>query len=315
MERAVFGQTSDGRDVERISLRNGRYHFSVLTYGASLYSFGYDDVNIVLNHRTVHDYETMGGFLGAVVGPYANRIAKAEFSLDGNVYHLEANNGRNNLHSGSACFGKMLWTVEGIGESSVTLGLATADGLGGFPGDHEIMITYSLTADGTLTLSYSMTSSKKCPAALTNHAYFNLNGCEGTVADHILTVPAEKFVDVDAELIPVAVRSVEGTDFDFRKPMRVGARRGGAYDNSFCLDENAVLSAEGSKAVLEMRTTEPAVQIYTGTGLSGDHVPLAGICFESGRYPDSPNHPEYPGTFTEPGKTLTTATSYTLKAK
>ena len=314
MERTVFGRTSGGVDVERLSFRNGRYHFSVISYGAVLYSFGYDDVNIVLNHKTVGDYETMGGFLGAVVGPYANRIARAAFELDGTTYHLEANNGRNNLHSGSACFGKKVWTVEGIGESSVTLGLATEDGLGGFPGAHEIMITYSLTPDGTLTLSYSMTSTKKCPAALTNHAYFNLNGGEGTVLDHILTVPAEKFVDVDDELIPVAVRSVEGTDFDFRKPMRVGARRRGAYDNSFCLDKDAVLRAEGSRAILEMRTTEPAVQIYTGTGLKGDHVPLAGICFESGRYPDSPNHPEYPQAFTEPGKTLTSATSYTIRA-
>ena len=315
MERAVFGQTAEGKDVERLSFRNGRFHFSVITYGAVLYSYGYDDVNIVLNHATVHDYETMGGFLGAVVGPYANRIAKSEFQLDGTVYHLEANNGRNNLHSGSACVGKMLWTVEGIGESSVTLGLATPDGAGGFPGAHEIMITYSLDADGTLTLSYSMTSTKKCPAALTNHAYFNLNGGEGTVMNHIITVPAEKFVDVDDELIPVAVRSVEGTDFDFRTPTLVGARRNGDYDNSFCLDEGAVVRAEGDKAILEMRTTEPAVQIYTGSGLKGDHVKHAGICFESGRYPDSPNHPEYPQAFTAPGEVLRTSTSYTIKAK
>ena len=315
MERVKFGTTADGKDVERISFQAGRYFFSVLTYGAVLYSYGFDDVNVVLNHRTLHDYETLGGFLGAVVGPYANRIARAEFTLDGTTYSLEKNNGRNNLHSGSACFGKMVWSVIGIGESSVTLGLSTPDMAGGFPGSHDISITYSLSSDGTLVLDYSMTSSRKCPAALTNHAYFNLNGGEGTVVDHILTVPAEKFVDVDDELIPVAVRSVEGTDFDFRTPTLVGARRNGDYDNSFCLDEGAVVRAEGDKAILEMRTTEPAVQIYTGSGLKGDHVKHAGICFESGRYPDSPNHPEYPQAFTVPGEVLRTSTSYTIKAK
>ena len=198
-------------------------------------SFGSDDYSFYLNP---HDY------IGASVGRIANRTINAEFTLDGTTYSLEKNNGRNNLHSGSACFGRMVWSVIGIGESSATLGLSTPDMAGGFPGSHDISITYSLSSDGTLVLDYSMTSSRKCPAALTNHAYFNLNGGEGTVVDHILTVPAEKFVDVDDELIPVAVRSVEGTDFDFRTPHRVGERRGGAYDNSFCLEKGAVVHAE-----------------------------------------------------------------------
>ena len=315
MVRAVFGQTAEGKDVERLSFRNGRFHFSVITYGAVLYSYGYDDVNIVLNHATVHDYETMGGFLGAVVGPYANRIAKSEFQLDGTVYHLEANNGRNNLHSGSACFGKMLWTVDGIGESSVTLGLATADGLGGFPGDHEIMITYSLTADGTLTLSYSMTSSKKCPAALTNHAYFNLNGRKSTVTNHRLKMNAPCYLEVDGGKIPVAVVSVAGTDFDFTSEHEIGERRGGDYDHCFTLPEHPEIHAEGDAASLSVLTSEPSIQIYTGGGLKGDHERFEGVCFETGRYPDTPNHPDFPAAFSDAGKPYKSSTTFALKPK
>ena len=174
---------------------------------------------------------------------------------------------------------------------------------------------YEWSEENELRLTFTAESDAPTVINLTNHAYFNLNGGEGTVMNHIITVPAEKFVDVDDELIPVAVRSVEGTDFDFRTPTLVGARRNGDYDNSFCLDEGAVVRAEGDKAILEMRTTEPAVQIYTGSGLKGDHVKHAGICFESGRYPDSPNHPEYPQAFTVPGEVLRTSTSYTIKAK
>ena len=135
MERTVFGRTSGGEEVERISFREGRFHLSVLTFGATLYSFGFDDVNIVLNHDTLAMYEGDPSYMGEVVGPYANRIAGASFSLDGRSFHLEKNNNGNNLHSGSACFGQKVWKVLGLGENSVTLSLATPAGLGGFPGE------------------------------------------------------------------------------------------------------------------------------------------------------------------------------------
>ena len=197
MFRAVYGISSGGKQVERLSFRSGRFFFSVLTYGAVLESFGFDDVNIVLNHQSLADYENMGGFLGAVVGPYANRIKNASFMLDGKTYQLEKNEGENSLHSGTACFGKKVWEVLGVSENGCTLGLATEEGAGGFPGSHEVMVSYTLTGDGALTLDYTVSSSAKCPVSITNHAYFNLNGRKSTVTNHRLKMNAPCYLEVD----------------------------------------------------------------------------------------------------------------------
>lgn len=307
MERSVFGVTKDGVTVEKLSFENGDYSFSVLTYGAVLYSFALGGKNIVLHHATLREYEEKPGFYGAVVGPVANRIKAARFTLDGTEYVLERNDGDNNLHSGSACFGKKVWSVLGLGKSSVTLALATPDGLGGFPGAHEATVTYDLTEDGVLTLDYTVTSDKRCPVAVTNHAYFNLNGRESDVMGHKLQIDAPCYVDVDDELIPVAVPSVEGTAFDFLEPHLIGERRDGFYDNSFVLSKCGRLVCEGEAFRLTMRTTEPAVQVYSGA--------RAGVAFESGRYPDTANRPEYPQAFTAPGEPYRTTTSYHLEAR
>ena len=297
MERTVFGRTSGGEEVERISFREGRFHLSVLTFGATLYM-----------------YEGDPSYMGEVVGPYANRIAGASFSLDGRSFHLEKNNNGNNLHSGSACFGQKVWKVLGLGENSVTLSLATPAGLGGFPGAHECTVTYLLTGSGLLSIDYTVTSDARCPVSVTNHSYFNLNG-GGTIKDHVLTVPADHYVAVDESLIPTSVASVDGTDFDFRTPHRIGERRNGAYDNTFCIEHGTPVRVEGEKAVMEIRTTEPGIQIYTAEFLSGDHEPFSGVCFESGRYPDSPNHPEFPGAFTDYGVVYRSNTSFLLEVK
>lgn len=315
MERYVFGVTRKGENVERIAFRCGRFHFSVLTFGAVLYSFGYDDVNVVLNHERLSGYEDDDTYMGEVVGPYANRIANASFTVDGMRYELDRNNNGNNLHSGSACFGKQVWSVIGVGESSVTLSLSTPDGLGGFPGAHECTVTYLLADNGSLVIDYIVSSNRKCPVSVTNHSYFNLNGGEGDIKSHVLTVPAESYVSVDERLIPVSVSPVASTDFDFRTPHAIGERRGGAYDNSFCIEKDMRIKVVGDKASMEVWTTEPAVQIYTGEFLSGDHEPFTGVCFESGRYPDTPNHSEYPQAFTEKGKPYRTTTEYRLEVR
>ncbi len=315
MERTVFGVTRNGETVDRISFRNGRFHFSVLTFGAVLYSFGYDDVNLVLNHEKLSSYENDSSYMGEVVGPYANRIAGASFTLDGVEYHLDKNNNGNNLHSGSACFGQRVWSVIGIGESSVTLSISTPDGLGGFPGFHECTVTYLLSDDGRLVLDYIVSSDRKCPVSVTNHTYFNLNGGEGDIKNHVLTVPAESYVSVDEFLIPVAVAPVCGTDFDFRTPHAIGERRNGAYDNTFCIDKDGRIRAEGTKAAMEIWTTEPGVQIYTGGFLSGDHEQYSGVCFESGRYPDTPNNPGFPQAFTESGKPYRSTTEFSIEVR
>lgn len=313
MERTVFGVTGSGERVERIAFRTGRFHFSVLTFGAVLYSFGYDDVNIVLNHKELSSYEGDSTYSGEVVGPYANRIKNASFELDGKTYFLEKNDGENSLHSGSACFGQKVWQVLGIGENSVTLSLSTPSGLGGFPGSHECVVTYLLSSDGTLTIDYTVSSDEKCPVSVTNHSYFNLGGDD--ILDHVLMLPASSFVDVDTALIPVGIVPVEGTDFDFREPRRIGERRGGAYDNSFVLDKGGAVRCEGRVARLEVRTTEPGIQIYTGEFIKGDHKPFSGLCFETGRFPDTPNNPDFPSAYTESGKPYRSTTSFHLESK
>lgn len=315
MFRAVYGISSGGKQVERLSFRSGRFFFSVLTYGAVLESFGFDDVNIVLNHQSLADYENMGGFLGAVVGPYANRIKNASFVLDGKTYQLEKNEGENSLHSGTACFGKKVWEVLGISENGCTLGLATEEGAGGFPGSHEVMVSYTLTGDGALTLDYTVSSSAKCPVSITNHAYFNLNGRKSTVTNHRLKMNAPCYLEVDGGKIPVAVVPVAGTDFDFTSEHEIGERRGGDYDHCFTLPEHPEIHAEGDAASLSVLTSEPSIQIYTGGGLKGDHERFEGVCFETGRYPDTPNHPDFPAAFSDAGKPYKSSTTFALKPK
>ena len=315
MERTLFGVTRNGENVERVSFRNGRFHFSVLTFGAVLYSFGFDDVNLVLNHGKLSEYEGDSTYMGEVVGPYANRIADAAFTLDGMTYQLEKNDNGNNLHSGSACFGQRVWSIIGIGESSITLSLSTPAGLGGFPGFHECTVTYLLSSDGTLVLDYIVSSDRKCPVSVTNHTYFNLNGGGRDIKNHVLAVPAESYVSVDERLIPTGIVPVESTDFDFRTPHAIGERRNGAYDNTFCIERDRRIHVSGDKADMEVWTSEPGVQIYTGEFLSGDHGPFDGVCFESGRYPDTPNNPDFPQAFTEQGKPYRTTTEFRIEVK
>ena len=233
----------------------------------------------------------------------------------GREYSLERNEGENNLHSGTACFGRKLWSVIGVSENGCTLGLATPALAGGFPGAHEAMVSYTLSDKGVLTLDYTVSSDEKCPVSVTNHAYFNLNGRKSTVMNHILALDSEGYLEVDAGKIPVAVVPVDGTDFDFRTPQLVGSRRGGDYDHCFTLPPEPHIHAEGDAASMDVLTTEPGIQIYTGGGLKQDHGRFEGICFETGRYPDTPNHPDFPQAFSEKGKPYRTTTSFVLKPK
>ena len=279
-------------------------------------------MNIVLNHQSLADYENMGGFLGAVVGPYANRIKNASFMLDGKTYQLEKNEGENSLHSGTACFGKKVWEVLGVSENGCTLGLETEEGAGGFPGSHEVMVSYTLTGDGALTLDYTVSSSAKCPVSITNHAYFNLDG-KGDARNHSLTIAAPEYLDVDQHLIPVAVRKVAGTPFDFTEKHVIGDRQEGKYDHCFIFGKKHTLTLENDEYALDLETDLPAVQVYTGEFLSsskpgkkGEKIEaFSGIALESEFFPDFPNHPEYPGAYTDSGKAFETETSFRLRRK
>ena len=315
MERKSWGKTPDGKEVDVYTLSVGKFIFSVMTKGATILYWGTQDWNAVLTHPSLDDYYKAGNsHRGEVVGPYANRIANASFTLDGVTYNLDRNfHGIHSLHSGSANWGDMVWSVEGVSENSITLSVSTPDGCGGFPGAHEAMITYMISDEGELVLSYTVRSTKKCPVAVTNHAFFVLDDRDDR--ELLITIPADRYVAVDSEhLIPLesAPNDTEGTDYDFRTPTVLGSRRGGRYDNTWCLRENAVLTAEGNRAKLSMRTSEKGVQMYTGENLPEK---FRGVAFESGQYPDTPNRPDFPQAFTDDGEEYRSTTVYFLEMK
>lgn len=308
-----------GEGRKRITVRRGGYTFSVLTQGAILNRFTLDGRNAILGFDDYKAYIHAPSYMGQVVGPVANRIKGASFQMDGKEYLLDKNDKENCLHSGSRNYGDELFEIAGLSDDSVTLALISKESAG-FPGNHEVMVTYLLSDDGTLTIDYQIRSDKRCPVSVTNHTYFNLNG-GGDIRDHVLRLDAQEYLRVDDDLIPVSVDKVEGTDFDFRIPSRIGERRGGAYDHCFSLDLDGAIVVESSDLRLTCRTSMPAVQLYTGEFLSSEYSaydgipvgPFMGFCLESEYYPDFVNHPNYKGCYLEPGLTWRASTSYRLE--
>lgn len=307
--------------MKTITLKNGRYEAEILDQGAILYSFSVDGHDVVLGFGDKEDNVASTSFFGQVVGPFANRIKDAVYSDEGGSHILEKNNGKNHLHSGSRNYGFQKWNVEEETPSSCTLSLFSPEGYG-FPGDQKAEVKYSLSSDGRLKLEYRVEGDKKCPVNPTNHAFFSLDG-SGDVRDSIVTIPAEKYLEVDDGLIPTAVTDVEGTDFDFRTPVRMGARRNGAYDNCFVLEDGGVTRVENDEYALEMRTSLPSVQFYTSGHLNRKEkgkggmalVPYTGFCLESEYYPDFPNRPEFPGFYVGEGRVYGSWTEYRLIKK
>lgn len=309
-----FG-TINGKKVQLAVLKSGKFVSAISSFGSTIVWFGTRDKNYVTYHKSAEDYLDDSTYMGKTVGPYANRIKNAEFEIDGKVYKLEKNDGENSLHSGSSCFGNKLWNIEGVSDNMVTLSLMAKES-GGFPGDHEVQVSYLLTEDGVLTIFYRCTSEKKCPISITNHAYFVLDDRGDKYVE--LEIPSREYVSVDSSLIPLEENpvKVEGTDFDFRKKRTIGSRRDGCYDNTWVLEDNAIVKAEGNLAQLFVRTTEPGIQVYTGEFLSGkDSKPFDGLALETGRFPDSPNRPDFPREYTDKDKIYESTTSYKLVIK
>ena len=308
---------SEGR--RKITISVGAYSFSVLTQGAVLNKFTLDGKNAILGFDDYKAYVNASSYMGQVVGPFANRIKAASFSMDGNEYLLDKNDGNNNLHSGSRNYGDEVFEIAGLSSDSVTLALISKE-RAGFPGNHEVMVTYLLSEDGELSIDYQVRSDKRCPISVTNHAYFNLLG-GGDIRSHVIRIDADEYLNVDDELIPRSKDKVEGTDFDFRVAHSIGERRNGAYDHCFCLSLDGGVSVEAGDRRLTMKTTMPAVQLYTGEFLSSDYEaydglpvgPFMGFCLESEYYPDFVNHPDYKGCYLEPGLTWRSNTSYKLE--
>ncbi|TDD40660.1 galactose mutarotase [Nonomuraea terrae] len=306
----IFGTLPSGRQVECVELSSGRLRAEVLTYGAVVRRLEVSGVNVVLGLDTQEDYLTRSRYFGAVVGRYGNRIAGARFTLDGVEYRLPVNNGPNSLHGGTEGFDSKVWTIAARTDDSVTLTLTSPDGDQGYPGTLTVSVTYTL-ADDALRIDYAAETDAPTVANLTNHSYFNLKG-GGDVLDHVVRMEAAHYLPVDDDKIPTGeLAPVKGTPFDFTAPHAVGERNDGAYDHCFVLDGG--ITVTGGGLTMEVTTTEPGVQFYTGAMLDGTatpYGPFAGLCLETQHFPDSPNQPRFPSTVLRPGERRTSTTSY-----
>jgi aldose 1-epimerase len=345
LQKSDFGKLPDGSTAHLFTLRNASgMTVKVTDYGLIITEILVPDRNgkigdVVLGFDNLDQYLKGHPFFGAIAGRYANRIAKAKFSLDGKEYTLAANNGKNHLHGGKVGFDKKLWSSEELlsipDRAGVAFRYTSKDMEEGYPGNLSLVVRYILTDDNELIIDYSATTDKKTVINVTNHSYFNLAG-SGDVKDHEIQIEADQFTPVDAELIPTGeIKSVKGTPLDFTSPHKIGERMEqtglGGYDHNFVLrggvTEKPRLAARVSEPktgrVLEVNTTEPGIQLYTGinlngslTGVGGVNYPKsAGLCLETQHYPDSPNNPSFPSVVLEPGKKFHSMTSFKFSTK
>ena len=341
MEKQHFGTTPDGQKVEIWVLENRRgIRARIMTYGGILVSLDVPDKNnqradVVLGYDRVESYLDRNPYFGAIVGRYANRIAKARFWLDGVEYALAANNGENSLHGGRRGFDKKIWTVFEASENTLTLRYISGDGEEGYPGELTTTVTYFLSDQNELRINYSAVSSCDTVINLTNHSWFNLAGAgNGDILEHRLQIHGSSFTPVDASLIPTGeLRAVTGTPFDFTsmRSIRSGLetrdeqiRLAHGYDHNFVLDGAGALSLAatleepGSGRKMEVRTTQPGLQLFTGNTLDGTIRGKAGkiyerhgaLCLETQHFPDAPNHPHFPSTILRQGQTFQSTTVY-----
>ncbi|MDA9548407.1 MULTISPECIES: aldose epimerase family protein [unclassified Bradyrhizobium] len=335
--RDVFGTLPDARKVERVVLRGqGGFEARIISYGAVMQALiapdangGYDDV--VLGHDAFAGYLAERKFLGATVGRYANRIAKGQFSLQGETVRLAVNNGPNALHGGLEGFDRKLWEIADIDEGAepaVTLTYVSPHGEENYPGRLEVRVTYRITGPTELSLLMEARTDRPTIVNLTNHSFFNLEGAtsETSILDHRLMVAAEQFLAIDPTAIPLPEppRSVAGTPFDFRKPRPVGEciregdpqlRNGRGYDHTYCLGRDgklalaARLEAPRSGRIMELLTDQPGLQVYSGNYLDGTMSGKGGklirqsdaMCLEPHIWPDAPNRPDFPSPRLDPG--------------
>jgi aldose 1-epimerase len=345
-KKSSFGKTPDGEQVDLYLLTNKNgVEAAISTYGGALVSLKVPGRNgklgdVVLGYDSVDGYVNDKSYFGAIIGRYGNRIGHAQFTLDGKTYTLAKNNGENTLHGGIKGFNKAVWTAKEIpakNGQALELTYLSKDGEEGFPGNLQVRVIYTLTDSNELKIDYSATTDKKTVVNLTNHSYFNLAGPgSGDILGHTLMMEADKFTPVDSGLIPTGeLRDVTGTPFDFRKPTAIGARidahdeqikLGGGYDHNFVLRRKvgdpislaARVVEPKTGRVMEVWTTEPGVQFYTGNFLDGSASGKGGIsytkrsafCLETQHFPDSPNQLKFPSVVLSPGGQYHTTTIY-----
>lgn len=341
VSQAPFGKLPDGKQVDVFTLTNsGGLVAKIMNYGATLVSLKTPDQNgkqgeVTLGFDTLEGYlGTKNPFFGCTVGRYGNRIAKGEFTLEGKTYTLAKNNGNNHLHGGLQGFNKKLWAAEIVpGEDgAVKFTYTSPDGEEGYPGNLQVTVIYTLTARNELHIDYTAKTDKATPVNLTNHTYWNLAG-QGNILGHELQLFCDKYLPVDAELIPTGeLKAVAGTPMDFTKPMTIGSRIEqvtGGYDHCYVVREAETAPAPCAKVhepttgrVMEVYTTEPGVQLYTGNFLKD--VPGFGgrlyqkhdaFCLETQHFPDSPHRPKFPNTILSPDQTYRQITIYKFPAR
>jgi aldose 1-epimerase len=347
VKQETWGKTAEGTPVERFTLTNANnVTVRIMTLGGIITEWHVPDrqgklADVALGFDDLKGY--LGGhpYFGCITGRYANRIAKGRFTLDGTDYKLATNNGPNHLHGGVKGLDKVVWNGKaGAGKDgpSVILTYTSPDGDEGYPGALTMTVTYTLTADNSVKIEYEATTDKPTPVNLTNHAYFNLSGKQGsTILDHELMLAADRYTPTDDTLIPTGkIEPVEGTVFDFRKATPIGKSIKQiksdpvGYDLNYVLNSGggkiaraAIVYEPGSGRLMEMFTTEPGVQFYSGNFLDGTlagkggakYVQYSGFCLEAQHFPDSPNKKEFPPVILKPGQTYRQTTVYKFSTK
>jgi aldose 1-epimerase len=343
--REPFGSLPDGTAIDRYTLSNGGLEVRVLTYGAIVQELrDPTGTNVALGFATLDDYvERNSPYFGAIIGRYANRIGGAAFTLDGVTCRIPANEGPNSLHGGTAGFDKRVWRVGAAGPvadgARLELLYTSPDGEMGYPGTLDVRLTYTLAGVGSLRIDYQASTDRPTVVNLTNHTYWNLAGeGSGSIADHVLTLAASRYTPLGPGWIPTGeIAPVAGTPLDFREPVAIGARIDeafpqlaltGGYDHNYVLDRDddtslvraALVREPASGRELEVLTTEPGLQLYSGNLLDGTpagtsgrrYVRRSGLALETQHFPDSPNQRGFPSTVLRPAEVYRSATVYRL---
>ncbi len=347
IQQSPFGQTKDGTPVHLFTLNNDHdIEISITNYGGAVVALRTPDkhgtpADIVLGFDTYAEYLEENPFFGALVGRFANRIGRAKFTLDGIEYALAQNDGQNTLHGGTNGFDKVVWSAEPFehdDEVGINLSYESEDGEEGYPGNLSVQVTYTLNNQNELRIDYDATTDRNTIINLTNHTYFNLAG-HGAILDHVIQINADHFTPTDDILIPTGeLRSVEGTPMDLRQPIPIGTRidedygplqQAGGYDHNWVLNKTAeegkklgycaTVTEPASGRQLDVYTTQPGVQFYTGNmmppggiqGKGGQRYPQrGGFCLETQNFPDAPNQPDFPSPILKPGERYEHATVF-----
>lgn len=349
LSESSFQKIIEGKKTDLYLLKNKNHALAAFSnYGGRIISLMIPDISgkltdVVVGLPGVEEYQqSTEPYFGAIIGRYGNRIARGKFSLDGKDYSVPLNNGSNALHGGKKGFQDVIWDARQLDDQTLEFSYLSKDMEEGFPGNLQVKVRYTLTDSNELKIDYEARTDKKTVINLTNHAFFNLNGeGSGSILDHHLQIMSDQYTPVDSTLIPTGkLESVQGSPFDFRASTRIGNRidanntqlkNGKGYDHNFVLNIDggkkmklaAIAEADRSGIIMEVWTTEPGLQFYSGNFMEGKNTFKGGskddfrtaFCLETQHFPDSPNRPEFPGTVLKPGEVYKSSSAYLFKLK